>query len=231
MSITLFDLAAAEEDRRFSPYCWRVRLALLHKGLEFETIPWRFTEKQAIAFSGQGKVPVIVDGGQAVFDSAAIAEYLESAYPDRPSLFGGQAGQALSRFVVQWTERAVHPGIFRLIMPDLFSHLADCDKAYFRQSREERLGTSLEAFGADRDSRLPAFRESLAPLRATLSAQPFLCGDAPAWADYVAFAPFQWARAVSPYRLLAEDDPVYSWRQRLLDAFGGAAGRAKGYAV
>ncbi|WP_375505338.1 glutathione S-transferase N-terminal domain-containing protein [uncultured Nostoc sp.] len=58
--IRLYDLAGAEDDRRFSPNCWRVRLALLHKGLPFETVPWRFTEKETIAFSGQGKVPVIV---------------------------------------------------------------------------------------------------------------------------------------------------------------------------
>jgi glutathione S-transferase len=52
MALKMWDLAAAEDDRRFSPYCWRVRLALAHKGLQAETIPWRFTEKEAIAFSG-----------------------------------------------------------------------------------------------------------------------------------------------------------------------------------
>ena len=41
--IKLYDLAAAEDDRRFSPYCWRTKMALKHKGLEFETVPWRFT--------------------------------------------------------------------------------------------------------------------------------------------------------------------------------------------
>jgi hypothetical protein len=28
MAIVLYDLAAAEADRRFSPFCWRTRLAL-----------------------------------------------------------------------------------------------------------------------------------------------------------------------------------------------------------
>jgi Glutathione S-transferase, N-terminal domain len=36
MAIKLYDLAAAEDDRRFSPYCWRAKMALKHKGLEFE---------------------------------------------------------------------------------------------------------------------------------------------------------------------------------------------------
>ena len=48
MAIELYDLAGAEDDRRFSPYCWRIKLALAHKGLEFETIPWRFHEKSRL---------------------------------------------------------------------------------------------------------------------------------------------------------------------------------------
>ena len=45
----LFELCGADDDLRFSPYCWRTRLALAHKGLPVETIAWRFTEKDAIA--------------------------------------------------------------------------------------------------------------------------------------------------------------------------------------
>lgn len=74
-------------------------MALLHKGLDVETIPWRFTEKDMIAFSGQEHVPVLVDGDTVVSDSFAIALHLEETYPDRPSLFGGSAGLSLARFV------------------------------------------------------------------------------------------------------------------------------------
>ena len=64
----------------------------MHKGLPFDTIPWRFTDKDAIAFSGQGRVPVLVDGDEVVSDSWTIATYLEDAYADRPSLFRGDGG-------------------------------------------------------------------------------------------------------------------------------------------
>src|SRR3990172_8608603 len=80
MTIALYDLAAAEDDRRFSPYCWRVKMALAHKGLAFETLAWRFTEKEALAFSGSSTVPVIVDGSRHVADSWTIANYLDEAY-------------------------------------------------------------------------------------------------------------------------------------------------------
>jgi glutathione S-transferase len=64
-------------------------------------------------------------------------------------------------------------------------------------------------------------RESLAPLRKTLTAQPYLGGDEPLYADYAVFGAFQWARCVSPFQLLADDDPIRAWRDRLLDAFDG----------
>jgi glutathione S-transferase len=48
MVLKLYDLAAADEERRFSPYCWRIKMALAHKELKVETIPWRFIEKDAI---------------------------------------------------------------------------------------------------------------------------------------------------------------------------------------
>ena len=77
MSVVLYDLAGANPDIRFSPYCWRTRFALAHKGVPVETVPWRFTDTDVIAFSGQAKVPVIRDDGKVVFDSWLIAEYLE----------------------------------------------------------------------------------------------------------------------------------------------------------
>ena len=109
-TIKMYDLAGADPDRRFSPYCWRIRMALAHKHLAVETIPWRYCEKAAIAHSGHDKVPVIEDGGRAVGDSWAIANYLEDAYPERPSLFGGAAARAIARFVNNWADTVQNPG-------------------------------------------------------------------------------------------------------------------------
>jgi glutathione S-transferase len=219
MARTLYDLAGADPNLRFSPYCWRVRLALAHKGLEVETVPWRFTEKDAIAFSGQGLVPVLLDGDATVTDSWAIATYLEERYPDCPSLFGGPGGAATTRFLNAWADTVLNAGIVRLIVADVFSVLHDRDKAYFRQTRERRFGMPLEQVSADRESRLPAFRQTLEPLRVVLKGQPYLDGAQPAYADYIVFGGFQWARCVSSFELLAADDPISVWRERLLDRF------------
>ena len=223
MTITLYDLAGAEPDRRFSPFCWRIRMALAHKGLAVETVPWGFTEKDRLPQPNAGRVPVIVDGGTVVHDSTAIADYLEEHYADRPSLFGGETGRALARFVQNWTETVLQPGIIPLVVLDIHRHSRPQDQDYFRRSREERFGKTLEEVVRNREARLPAFRTSLDPLRRTVERQDFISGHAPAYTDYVVFGAFQWARAISDFELLASDDPVRAWRSRMLDLYGGLA--------
>ena len=174
-------------ERRFSPYCWRTKLALMHKGLPFDTIPWRFNEKNAIAFSGQDRVPVLRDGDQVVSDSWTIAIYLEDAYPDRPSLFRGDGSRAVTRFVNAWADAVLIGGILRLVVIDIFAHLDQKDRAYFRETREQRLGAKLETISADRETNVLAFRKTLEPIRTVIAAQPYLGGKMPAYADYAVF--------------------------------------------
>jgi glutathione S-transferase len=231
MSLKLFELVGTDEARPFSPFCWRTRMALAHKGLSAEQIPWRFTEKQAIAPHKSEKVPVLIDGEISVADSWAIANYLEDNYPDRPSLFGGEGGRAMGRMLNWWGDVTVVGGMFPLIVADIPGHLMPVDAAYFRQSREARFGKPLEQVVAGRDKSVEAFRKSLDPMRLTLRTQLYLGGEKPNYADYIMFGAFQWARVVSPFKLLAENDPVHAWRERLLDAFDGMARNSPGYEV
>jgi glutathione S-transferase len=230
MEMELWDLAAAEDDRRFSPYCWRIKLALAHKGLGARTIPWRFTDKAAIAFTGQGSVPVLADHGREVHDSWNIADYLDQNYPARP-LFEDAQARALAFVFKGWVETALHGPVLRAILVDLFATLHEKDKIYFRESREKRFGRTLEEYGADPKKGIADLRTALLPVRQALVQAPFVCGMAPAFADYILFGPFQWARAVSPQRLLEPDDPVYAWRERMLNLYDGLARQAKGYPV
>ena len=57
-------------------------MSLEHKGLAVDCLPWRFTEKEKIKFSGQERVPVLVDADHTISDSWQIAKYLEAKYPD-----------------------------------------------------------------------------------------------------------------------------------------------------
>ncbi len=229
-TLKLFELCGSDPERLFSPYCWRTRMALAHKGLEAQTLPWRFTEKDAIKPHNSDKVPVLLDGDKAVADSWAIANYLEDKHPDKPSLFGGTGGRAMARMVNSWGD-LMAGSIAPFIVADVHGQLGPVDQKYFRESREARFGKRLEDVIADRDQRVEAWRKTLEPLRVTLRAQPFIGGDKPNYGDYIVFGPFQWARATSAFKLLAADDPIYAWREKLLDAFGGMARKSPGYAL
>ncbi len=223
----LYELCGADRDVRFSPFVWRVLLALAHKGIAVERVPCRFLEKEAFAPSGSKTVPVLEDDGTWVADSWKIVCYLEERYPDRPSLFGGAAGKTLTRFVTHWADRVVLSGLFPMIAADVCDCLDEPDRSYFRDSREKRLGQDIYALREERESRLAPFRAALAPLRAQLKEQPFLCGEAPAHADYAVAGGFIWCRGASSFEVLEPDDPVHAWRERMLDLFDGLARKAK----
>jgi glutathione S-transferase len=231
MARQLFELVGTETNRPFSPYCWRTRMALAHKGLDITSVPWRFTEREAITRHKSEKVPVLIDGEHTVSDSWAIANYLEDTYPDHPSLFGGEGGRAMGRMLNWWGDTVVIGGMFPFIVADIHSHLRPEDQAYFRKTREARFGKTLEEVSAGRDHGVEGFRKTLDPMRLTLKTQAFLGGAAPNYADYIVFGGFQWARAISPFQLLVSDDAIYAWREKMLDAFDGMARNAPGYAV
>ncbi|MCW8088188.1 glutathione S-transferase family protein [Sabulicella glaciei] len=221
MARRLYELCGKDPARVFSPYCWRIRMALAHKGLEFESVPWRFTETERLAFANHALVPVLVDGERVVADSWAIALHLEETYKQAPALFRGDPDTY--RFLVAWNDSILQGGLARFIVSDIPSLLGDAERAYFIESREKRFGKPLHEVTAGREERLPEFRASLQPLRVALRSAPFLGGATPDYADYVVLGSFMWARGVSPLRILEPGDAVHAWRERMLDLHGGMA--------
>lgn len=225
--ITLYDLVF-QDDRRPSPFCWRAKFALKHKGLGWRDEPVGFTDKQKIAFAQSQLVPVIHDGPNVVKDSWAIALHLDKAYPDKP-LFKSEMALSYAHFFAGWVDTAVHPALFPNIVSDLFDRVRPVDQPYFKESRGKRLGTTdfaaLQAKG--REKGVDNFRAVLEPARRVLKEQPFLCGDQPGYPDYALAGAFLWARVASPFELLQADDPVHGWRERMLDLFDGMGRKAK----
>lgn len=222
MSLTLFELRA-RDGQRYSQFSWRTIMALAHKGLKAGHKPVRVSDKDALAFSNQDKVPVLVDGEDVISDSWRIAEHLESRYPDAPSLFGGTTGHGLARFINAWVDRALIGRLVPLIAVDFVPMLDEADALHLRSQFERFFGKPLEELAAARDKDVVAFRKLLDPARAVMRAQPFLSGANPAYADYILFSLFQWARIVSTFEVLEPKDALAAWRERMLDLFGGLA--------
>lgn len=224
MALILYELGGLQ-GRRYSQFSWRTKLALAHKGLTAEAKPVRVSDKAAIAFSGQDKVPILVEGETVICDSWKIAEHLEAMYPERPPLFGGRIGHGLTRLVNALADRQLVPKLAPLLMRDVIEIVDADDGAHLRRQIEGVFKKSLEHLAAQRDAEITGFRRLLDPLRATLRSQPYLAGEQPAYADYILFSLFQWARIVSTFDVLENTDAVAAWRERMLDAFDGLARR------
>ncbi|MEQ1649202.1 MAG: glutathione S-transferase family protein [Hyphomicrobiaceae bacterium] len=227
MTVMLFDLAGADPDVRFSPYCWRTKMALKHKGVVFEAVPWRFTDKVALEPSGQGRVPTIVDHGLWVHDSWEIAHYLDRAYPDKPILFRDARDEAAARFMATWADMTLHLPILRICLVEIYAALAPQDQAYFRSSREARFGVTLEEFVTDKGKAKSQLLSVLSPMDVSLRASRFLGGETPSYSDYAVFGSLMWPNAVMSEPLLEADTMVGAWFNRMLGLHDGYARSAK----
>jgi glutathione S-transferase len=82
-----------------SPYAWRAQFALEHKALAYELKVLSFAagdtrKPEFVALNPRHQVPVLVDGDFVLYESNAIVEYLDEAYPGRGApLFPGDARQ------------------------------------------------------------------------------------------------------------------------------------------
>lgn len=229
MTIQIFDLCGREADLRFSPYCWRTKMALHHKGLSFETLPWRFTEKDRLSEFGHARVPVMMDSGKFVCDSWQIALYLDQAYPDRPPLMADQLARASAKFLNTWCDTQLIATLAPLAIKAVHSVLAEPDADYFRESREKRFGKPLEevsSSGAQKDAR-ERLEKVLQPLAAVLEDSPYLGGDQPYYGDYAVLGTLMWPYVVSPASLFETKSAVADWFERMLDLHGGAARKAR----
>jgi|SRR5438552_3856444 len=80
-----------------SPYAWRAQFALEHKALPYELKVLSFSagdtrKPEFVALNPRHQVPVLVDGDFVLWESNAIVEYVDEAYPGRGApLFPGDA--------------------------------------------------------------------------------------------------------------------------------------------
>jgi glutathione S-transferase len=219
----LYELVLAN-GRSASPYVWRIRYALAHKAVQFESVPLGFTEIPA-TFGGRFRtVPVLRDGQELLAESWDIALFLDRTRP-HALLFASDSEVATTKLLDAWLHAEIMRRMFRIYVLDIHNAARPEDRAYFRESRERRLqGRTLEEFTADRLAQLPALREAFAPVRLQLKGTPFLGGARPNYADYMLLGVLQWVASIGTLPLFSHDDEsMRSWLERcqsLCDGFG-----------
>ena len=154
-----------------SPFAWRVWLALEAKGVSYDLRMISFADREHksaeyLAVNPRGKIPAIVDDGFALYESAAIVEYLEERFPEGTSLFPGDLRQrARVRRLVQEADHAFGAALDPLLRQVLFSPR--------EKWNEDGIAAARDKFGRE-----CAFWEQL--IR-----EPYVAGnDAPTAADF-----------------------------------------------
>jgi glutathione S-transferase len=143
-------------------------------------------------------------------------------YPDAPTLFGGAIGQGVTQAFNVWVDRVLVLPMLALIAADVHERVDAADEHYFRESMEKILKMPLEEARKARAEAMSKLTRTLEPMQALLKRQPWIAGAQPAYADYILFSIFQWARVMSPHEVL-EEGPLREWRERVLDLHGGFA--------
>jgi glutathione S-transferase len=218
-ALRLYELCL-ENGRSSSPYVWRIRYVLAHKGIDCEHVPLGFTEI-APRFGNRFKtVPVLEHGETLLAESWDIASYLDEKYPRKPVFSGAGEIEAI-RLFDHWFALEVSKRLIGMYVLDIFNAARPLDRPYFRRSREARFGgQKLEEVAAGRESRLPGLREALQPLRLQLARVPFLGGSAPSYGDFIAWSAFQWIGSVATLPPLAKDDALRPWLERGFEQCG-----------
>jgi glutathione S-transferase len=133
-----------------SPFAWRVWLALEHKLLDYNLRVLSFSEgdlkkPEFAALNPRRKVPVLVDApgqGQVPFvlyESAAILEYLDEAYPGSgmPLFPGDMRGRAQIRRMVCEADNYLAPAVNRLLSRVLFTPEAQWNEDKIAAARKD----------------------------------------------------------------------------------------------
>jgi glutathione S-transferase len=191
---------------KLCPYVQRVAIALAEKSLPFARVDIDLAAKPGwfLAMSPLGKTPVLQVGNAAIFESAAILEYLEDAYspPMHPA---DSLVRADNR---AWIE------VSSSILNDIAGFYA---------------ATTPETFAA----KTKALKEKFGQLEGRVSAGPYFAGPEFSMVDAV-FAPvfryFDVFDTIADFGILEGKPKTARWRQVLRERASVQAAAAADYA-
>jgi len=118
-------------------------MTLEEKGLEYRVIEESLREPSAalLALHPEGKVPLLVHDGFALFESAIITEYLEDAFPAISLLPASPEGRAEVRLLTYWCNHIFKPDL------DLYKYRFDALDAAGQEALLRRMKLHLGKLG------------------------------------------------------------------------------------
>ena len=185
----------------FSTNVERVALALAFKGVEVESVVISYEDRSPVVeVSGQGLVPVLVDGDEVVVDSVRILRHLEAKWPDPPLFPRDAARRAELDVFLAWFNE-----VWKVAPNGIEEELE-------REQPDRERVASLAAH----------MRDSLALFEDLLDGRDHLFGDDFSAADCAAFPFLKYATRRDPaddelfHRILEDNLRLDSGHQRLV---------------
>ncbi len=249
--IKLYDLAPSPTSTRYySPTTWKTRMGLLHKGVKFETIPINFLDLRGELAARSGEPNITVPAlelpdGTFIYDSFRIAEWLDSAYPDAPSLFTGDGklsrdagpehvatGKNYARLIDLGIGASKPEWVvwYELFFPQLDQQIiGEEHRAYF--TSDARLGPHgyQKLLALDREELVRRAKMNVQPLAQILHERPgqYFQGTHPGQVDYIIFGRYAYCRMLDPEltKELWNDqgEELNHWIRTLSQAYDGHA--------
>ena len=191
-----------------SPFSWRVWLALEYKAVGYELKVLSFAagdtaRPEFVAINPRHQVPTIVDDGFALWESAAILEYLDERFPAGPKLYPGDARNRarIRRLVREVDEYLLHAAV-EVVTGELF----------FKKEGE---APDMAKVDAARE----AWNREAGYFARELKGE-FFGGETPCAADFVLFPAFAYSKRITfrkPESRLTESipEPLQAWALRV----------------
>jgi glutathione S-transferase len=183
-----------------SSYVRTVRMALEHKGVDYELVPLEFGSEAHQAMHPFVKMPVMQHGDLTLFESSAICHYIDSAFEGPALAPDGVVEQALME---QWIS-AVNDYYYGPFIKDfILQRIVAPSRG--QEPDEELISAAM-----------PIIRQRIDILEQTLSNRLYLAGDTFSLADCF-LAPIFFYTGISPEggELFAGKTNIAGWKARI----------------
>lgn len=212
------------------PFCWKARVALGLKGIDFEKIEVHPLNKKEISFSEYKKVPIWVDSnGDQVNDSNAIMEHIDQSN-DGLKLFARKESSEREQQEkwLNWSE-----GFVKAIPPLIYNNMSNSLKAFdyitkegkfswFQRQTIKYSGAIVMKMVAKKSKERQNIEDPerkiddlISEWEESLAGNEFMGGSQPNAADAAVFGITLSTKGLPAWKLFKQHPGYFSWMKRM----------------